>query len=192
MVCERDQNRLTLARGIPANHGEILATAVWGGVSRNDMAIVHGAALRKWARRSLLLAAILVAPSAYSEAVSQPPEDPGTLLGNYLSGRLARGDHDTLAAAGFYAKALASDPENEIILEQTFLLEAASAHWDRAIKLANDLVKVEPAHRIARFLLGCEAFKQGKYDEAAQLFERITSDDHYVEFLTLPAYELID
>ncbi|HET9274192.1 MAG TPA: hypothetical protein VFO09_07995, partial [Methyloceanibacter sp.] len=134
------------------------------------MAIVHGAALRKWARRSLLLAAILVAPSAYSEAVSQPPEDPGTLLGNYLSGRLARGDHDTLAAAGFYAKALASDPENEIILEQTFLLEAASAHWDRAIKLANDLVKVEPAHRIARFLLGCEAFKQGKYDEADEHF----------------------
>ena len=32
----------------------------------------------------------------------------------------------------------------------------------------------------------------GKLDEAAQLFERITSDDHYVEFLTLPAYKLID
>jgi malate synthase len=32
----------------------------------------------------------------------------------------------------------------------------------------------------------------GKYDEAARLFERITTDDHYVEFLTLPAYELID
>jgi malate synthase len=33
---------------------------------------------------------------------------------------------------------------------------------------------------------------EGKYDEAAKLFERITTDDHYVEFLTLPAYELID
>src|SRR5919109_690293 len=33
---------------------------------------------------------------------------------------------------------------------------------------------------------------EGKLDEAAQLFERITSDDHYVEFLTLPAYQLID
>jgi malate synthase len=33
---------------------------------------------------------------------------------------------------------------------------------------------------------------EGKYDEAAKLFERITADDHYVEFLTLPAYELID
>jgi malate synthase len=32
----------------------------------------------------------------------------------------------------------------------------------------------------------------GRLDEAAALFERITVDDQYVEFLTLPAYELID
>jgi malate synthase len=32
----------------------------------------------------------------------------------------------------------------------------------------------------------------GKLDEAAELFERITLDDNYVEFLTLPAYEQID
>jgi tetratricopeptide (TPR) repeat protein len=134
------------------------------------MAIVHSAALRKWARRSLLLAALVAAPAAYSEVASPQQRESGTLLGNYLSGRLARGDHDTLAAANFYSKALASDPGNEIILEQTFLLEAAAAHWDRAVKLANDLVKVEPAHRIARFLLGCEAFKQGRYKEADEHF----------------------
>jgi tetratricopeptide (TPR) repeat protein len=131
------------------------------------MTIVDRAALRRWARRSLLLAALLAAPAAYSEVVADSPdEDPGTLLGNYLSGRMARGDHDTVAAADFYSKALAGDPSNEIILEQTFLLEAASAHWDRAIQLANELVKVEPVHRIAQFLLGCDAFKRGDYKEA--------------------------
>jgi len=36
------------------------------------------------------------------------------------------------------------------------------------------------------------AMSEGRYDEAAQLFERITADDSYVEFLTLPAYRLID
>jgi malate synthase len=36
------------------------------------------------------------------------------------------------------------------------------------------------------------AMSEGKYDEAAKLFERITADDSYVEFLTLPAYQLID
>jgi len=49
-----------------------------------------------------------------------------------------------------------------------------------------------------RALLGDElakvkaAMSEGKYDEAAQLFERITVVDQYVEFLTLPAYRLID
>jgi malate synthase len=32
----------------------------------------------------------------------------------------------------------------------------------------------------------------GNYDEAAKLFDRLTADDRYVEFLTLPAYQQID
>ena len=36
------------------------------------------------------------------------------------------------------------------------------------------------------------SFSEGRYDEAAALFEAITADDKYVEFLTLPAYRLID
>ena len=134
------------------------------------MKIVHRAALRKLAWSSLFVAALVAAPAAYSEVASDDPEDSGTLLGNYLSGRLARGDHDTIAAADFYSKALAEDPANEIILEQAFLLEAASAHWDRAVELAKDLVKAEPAHRIARFLLGIDAFKKGNFKEADEHF----------------------
>jgi tetratricopeptide (TPR) repeat protein len=134
------------------------------------MKIVHRATLRKLAWSSLLIAGLIGAPAAYSEVASESPEDSGTLLGNYLSGRMARGDHDTIAAADFYSKALAEDPANEIILEQTFLLEAASAHWDRAVELAKDLVKAEPAHRIARFLLGIDAFKKGNLKEADEHF----------------------
>jgi malate synthase len=49
-----------------------------------------------------------------------------------------------------------------------------------------------------RELLGQELAKvksassDGKYDEAAKLFDRLTSDDRYVEFLTLPAYQQLD
>jgi tetratricopeptide (TPR) repeat protein len=136
------------------------------------MPTVDNATLRKWARRSLVLVALLAAPAAYSEVEQAKPEDSesSTLLGNYLSGRIARGDHDTIAAADYYSKALAEDPGNEIILEQAFLLEAASANWDRAIAFSRDLVKVEPGHRIAQFLLGLDAFKQGKYSEADEHF----------------------
>jgi malate synthase len=39
--------------------------------------------------------------------------------------------------------------------------------------------------------LGDAAYAAGKYEQAAQLFEKITLGE-YVEFLTLPAYDLID
>jgi len=50
--------------------------------------------------------------------------------------------------------------------------------------LAEELPKVRQA-------LGEDGWKAGKYEDAAKLFEQLTSGD-YVEFLTLPAYSLID
>jgi malate synthase len=51
--------------------------------------------------------------------------------------------------------------------------------------LADELPKVKRT-------LGDEAYAAGRYEEGAQLFEKITADDSYVEFLTLPAYASID
>ena len=125
-------------------------------------------ASRQWAWGTVFLAALLAAPAAYPEVETGEAVD--TLLGNYLAGRLARDEHDTTAAAEFYSKALAGDPDNELLLEQAFLLVTASADWDRAIPLARDLVKHEPTHRIAQFLRGLEAFKRGNYKDADEAF----------------------
>jgi len=69
--------------------------------------------------------------------------------------------------------------------------------WIRSPKgLLEDGRKVSV--ELFRQLLGEElakvkaAFSEGRYDEAAKLFERLTSDDQYVEFLTLPAYQQLD
>ena len=51
--------------------------------------------------------------------------------------------------------------------------------------LAEELPKVKT-------YLGEQAYSAGKYEEGAKLFEKITTDDAYVEFLTLPAYEELD
>jgi malate synthase len=48
--------------------------------------------------------------------------------------------------------------------------------------LAEELPKVKT-------YLGEQAYAAGKYEEGAMLFEKITADDRYVEFLTLPAYD---
>jgi len=126
----------------------------------------------KWALRSVVLIALLVAPAAYSEVASKKPAGPGaqTLLGNYLAGRVARHNQDTEAAAEFYTKALAADPNNEAILEQAFMLEARAGHWERANELADDLVEVKPNHRFARFLLAINEFNRGHYEDAEKHF----------------------
>jgi len=40
--------------------------------------------------------------------------------------------------------------------------------------------------------LGDTRFSGGKFDEARQLFDRITTNDEFVEFLTLPGYALLN
>ena len=57
------------------------------------------------------------------------------------------------------------------------------------VELFRQLLKEELPK--VRATLGEDAWKAGKYEEGAKLFEKITAGD-YVEFLTLPAYQLID
>ncbi|CAN5679633.1 malate synthase A [soil metagenome] len=39
--------------------------------------------------------------------------------------------------------------------------------------------------------LGAEGYAQGRYEEARHLFERVALEEPFIEFLTLPAYDLI-
>ena len=40
--------------------------------------------------------------------------------------------------------------------------------------------------------LGADRFANGKFDVARELFDKITTDENFVEFLTLPGYEKLD
>jgi malate synthase len=40
--------------------------------------------------------------------------------------------------------------------------------------------------------IGAERFASGRYREAAELFTKMSKSQDFVEFLTLPAYEMID
>ena len=39
--------------------------------------------------------------------------------------------------------------------------------------------------------VGEECFDQGKFSEATLLFDRLVKEKEFIEFLTLPAYEMI-
>lgn len=152
----------------------------------DSVGLTHMAAqafpLRKVTQAGLLAAAFAcltaagpMAPAAYAEQAEQAEpaesaEHTPSLFGSYLSGRLARSDRDTAAAADFYSKALQQDPDSDILLESAYTLEAIDGNWDRATDLAAELVKHEDSHRIARYVLGAKAFKDGDYEQAKKHF----------------------
>jgi tetratricopeptide (TPR) repeat protein len=96
--------------------------------------------------------------------------DTRSLLGSYLAGRVARAQNDTPAAAGYYAKALQQDPDNEVLVEYAFQMEASEGNWPRVEILARKLIAAQPSHRTARAFLGLAAFKGGRYQEAENHF----------------------
>ncbi|MBL8521650.1 MAG: malate synthase A [Betaproteobacteria bacterium] len=64
---------------------------------------------------------------------------------------------------------------------------------DDGRKVTKDLVKPLIADELTKTpaIVGQAAYDVGKYAEGARLFEQLVLDDHYEEFLTLPAYRAI-
>ncbi|MGE0557780.1 MAG: malate synthase A [Burkholderiales bacterium] len=62
---------------------------------------------------------------------------------------------------------------------------------DDGRKVTRDMFRKMLPEELARVRreLGETAWKAGQYEQAAKLFEQITTSDDYVEFLTLPGYE---
>ena len=62
---------------------------------------------------------------------------------------------------------------------------------DDGRKVTKDMFRKMLPEELARVRrdLGEEAWRSGRYEEAASLFDEITTSDNYVEFLTLPGYD---
>jgi tetratricopeptide (TPR) repeat protein len=117
--------------------------------------------------------AVATATAQRLSAVTAKPDlkvEVESLLGSYLAGRYAREQRDTSAAAEFYSRALARDPDNEVLIEQTFLMEATEGNWPRAIELAQAIAERHDSHRMAQLVLGLSAFKSGNFAGAEEHF----------------------
>jgi malate synthase len=70
-------------------------------------------------------------------------------------------------------------------------IRSAKGVLDDGRKVTRELVRKLLPEELARVkaLLGAEGWAAGRYEDAARLFEEITTHDDYVEFLTLPGYE---
>jgi Flp pilus assembly protein TadD len=112
-----------------------------------------------------LLVTLLYAPPApASDGEEVAPTQ--TLLGSYLAGRFARSGYDTAAAVEFYRQALARDPDSDLIVEQSFVMEAMEGNFEHATELARKTIASRPANRLAQTWLGVAEFKAGNFDAA--------------------------
>ncbi len=126
-------------------------------------------------RAAALVALLAAGPSpAFAEADADPDLSQ-TLSGSYLAGRFARAENDTSSAADFYSNALVFDPGSDMLYEQALLMEASRGSWDKALRLSDSLVKMEPQHRMAQMFLGLGAFRNGDWKTAERNFKSAAS-----------------
>ncbi len=93
-------------------------------------------------------------------------ENAPSLIGSYLAGRFAKSGHEPEQAAEFYKSALDLDASDDVLLENTFQMELASARFDRAVPLAERLIVLQPNNRMAQTLLALTAFKARDFVKA--------------------------
>ncbi|HEX2841988.1 tetratricopeptide repeat protein [Hyphomicrobium sp.] len=122
----------------------------------------------------LLAVGLLATPTtSRSETIeaSEPFDGTHSLVGSYLAGRVAKAQNDAAEASEFYRNALIHDPQNELLLEQAFQIEAMRGEWSRAFKLAEDLLGVSKQHRMAQLALALRDFKAGSWKQAESHFK---------------------
>ncbi|WP_316230854.1 tetratricopeptide repeat protein [Bradyrhizobium sp. SZCCHNR1051] len=89
-----------------------------------------------------------------------------TTSGSYLAARHASVERDAASAAAFYRSALRSDPKNNELLDRAFISSVADGDIDEAVKLAERVLTIDKANRIARLVVGVQDIKQKKYTAA--------------------------
>ena len=83
--------------------------------------------------------------------------------GSYLAARHAGTQRDAGAAAAYYRAALRGDPKNSELLERAFLSVLAEGDVEEAVRLADQVIRLDKNHRIARLVIGVHALKQKQY-----------------------------
>jgi tetratricopeptide (TPR) repeat protein len=117
----------------------------------------------------VLLAAAAMFPTALAAQTPTPQElSRISPSGSYLAARHAGMQRDAGAASAYYRAALKADPKNPELLERAFLSILVDGEVDEAVKLAERLVQLDRAHRMARLTLGVRSLKQKQFQASRQ------------------------
>ena len=105
---------------------------------------------RKKAAITSVVSAALAALTFSTPAVSFESD---SRYGSYLAGRYAAQQMDVSSAAYYFQKALSNDPQNESLLQQSFLLALSDGRIRQAVDHAFQLVQINNDAPLARIVL---------------------------------------
>ena len=127
---------------------DVVRSGFFGGAGRGLLALA-------------LATGVGIGPAA-AVAPQGPPAGAGEhLFGDYLAGRHAQQSRDCTAAAAWFDKALAADPQAPELISRAFLMDVCAGHFDRARALAPQELKLDPDDAVADLILLVDRLKAG-------------------------------
>src|SRR5580658_761513 len=113
-----------------------------------------------------VVAAGLLCGSAYAAASptgTARPEEAGAnhLFGDYLAGWHAQQVREFPAAAAWFEKAIATDPNSPELVSRAFLMEVSTGSFERARALSEAELKLDPNDAVAELVLTIDRLKAG-------------------------------
>jgi tetratricopeptide (TPR) repeat protein len=104
-------------------------------------------------------AAPIIPPSGPAPVAK--PRLPDHLFGEYLAGHHAQQVRDYSAAANWYVKAIADDPDAPELISRSFVVDVCVGDFDRARALAEKELKLDPGDAVAQLVLVIDRLKAG-------------------------------
>ena len=116
---------------------------------------------------------VLIAAAAGQEVASDALPPGGSPYGSYLAGLYAGSQHDLSMAADFMLESLSHDPENEQLLNRTFMLVAGDGRHAEAVDLGRRIAIRSPEHGLAALALAVDAVVRGAPAEAETVMAKL-------------------
>src|SRR3979411_3061502 len=131
----------------------------------------------RWTIAAVAFAALAMPASLSAQTPDHPADNSAqfpskgdlkslTMSGSYLAARHASVERDAASAATFYRSALRTDPKNNELLDRAFISALADGDIDEAVKLADRILTIDKANRVARLVVGVRDLKAKKYATA--------------------------
>ncbi len=115
---------------------------------------------------------VLIAAAA-GQVASDALAPGGSPYGSYLAGLYAGSQHDLSMAADFMLESLSHDPENEQLLNRTFILVAGDGRHAEAVDLGRRIAIRRPEHGLAALALAVDAVVRGAPMEAETVMAKL-------------------